>query len=185
MSKEVIQLADKFLHISKMFPEVVYAGDPVLRTETERVSTEEGIEIGKTLGKILLRYRGVAGYGRGLAAPQIGIRKAVYVTFVNDQLNTVINPVIEEKSNSTNFYRELCLSSGILSADVERPDAIVLSFDNETGERVKQEYDGFLARLHQHEEAHLRGVLNLDEAVTGGIEFATFDPLKETLRTSR
>jgi peptide deformylase len=53
------------------------------------------------------------------------------------------------------------------------------------GKNHKERFDGFLARLYQHEEAHLRGKLNLDEAVNGGIEFMHFDPLKEQLRDKR
>jgi len=39
--------------------------------------------------------------------------------------------------------------------------------------------------LYQHEEAHLRGKLNLDKAGEGGIEFALFDPLREQLREKK
>jgi peptide deformylase len=53
------------------------------------------------------------------------------------------------------------------------------------GKKHKEKFDGFLARLYQHEEAHLRGKLNIDEVYEGGIEFALFDPLKEQIRKSR
>ena len=45
-----------------------------------------------------------------------------------------------------------------------------------------EKFDGFKARLYQHEESRLRGRLNLDGAVFGGIEFVAFDPSKEQLR---
>lgn len=185
MSIEIIKLAENFLKVTQELPQVRYAGDPVLRTPTTEISIKEGIEIGKILGELTLKYRSITGYGRGFAAPQIGINKSVYVTYVDDELQTFINPVVVEQSNQTNFYRELCLSSGILSADVERSENIVLIFNNESGKRVTERFEGFLARLHQHEEKHLRGILNLDEAATGGIELATFDPLLEKLRTRR
>jgi len=72
-----------------------------------------------------------------------------------------------------------------MAADVERPEWIVMEWTDEEGKRHREKFDGFLARLYQHEEAHLRGKLNLDEADEGGIEFACFDPLKEKLRKSR
>ena len=56
---------------------------------------------------------------------------------------------------------------------------------DENGVEQTEKFDGFLARLFQHEEAHLRGLINLDEAVKGGIEMATFDPLAEKLRNAR
>ena len=185
MEKEIGELVGKFGKVLIDFPEVKYAGDPVLRQVAQEVSLGEGVQIGKILGEILMRYREAVGYGRGFAAPQIGKNKAVFVTFVKDQLQTFINPKIIERSEETNFYRELCLSSGIMSADVERSAWIVMKWMDNEGVEHQEKFDGFLARLYQHEEAHLRGIINLDEAFAGGIEFATFDPLKEQLRNSK
>lgn len=130
-------------------------------------------------------YRKEVGYGRGFAAPQIGESKTVFVTFVDNELQVFINPKITAKSSETTFYRELCLSSGIMAVDTERPEWIVIEWTDVEGKRHKQRFEGFLARLYQHEEAHLRGRLNLDEAAEGGIEFALFDPLQEKLRKTR
>ncbi len=185
MSREIGDLIQKFGETLKSFPEVRYAGDSILRQPSQEVSIEEGVQLGERLGEILIQYRNEVGYGRCFAAPQIGEDKAVFVTFVNDKLETFINPKIVERSEQTNFYKELCLSSGIMSADVERPEWIVMEWTDVDGQTHKERFDGFLARLYQHEEAQLRGVINLDEAVDGGIEFATFDPLKEQLRPSR
>lgn len=168
--------------VLKTIPELRYVGDPVLRTPTTTVTLEEGRKIGNTLGKILLKYRFLTGVGRGLAAPQIGLSKSVFVTFVEEKLQTFINPVITERSKETNIYKELCLSSGIMAAEVERPEWIRMEWVDEEGKKHHEKADGMLARLRQHEERHLRGVVNLDEATRGGIEFATFDPLKEVLR---
>ena len=175
----------KFEQILDKFPEVRYAGDPVLRQVSEEVSPEDGILIGKKLGEILMRYREEVGYGRGFAAPQIGENKAVFVTFVDGKLVIFINPKIIQRSTETNFYKELCLSSGIMAADTERSEWIVMQWIDVDGKHHEERFDGFLARLYQHEEAHLRGKLNLDEAVDGGIEIHLFDPLKEQLRKTR
>lgn len=183
MAKEIQDLVSKFDKVLHDFPEVRYAGDPILRKESQEVSVEEGVLIGMKLGEILIKYNKTVGYGRGFAAPQIGEDKAVFVTYVNDKLEIFINPKVVEKSETTNSYRELCLSSGIMSADVKRSEWIVMEWTDENGEKHKEKSDGFLARLRQHEEAHLRGIINLDEAKKGGIEFATFDPLKEQLRS--
>lgn len=174
-----------FNRVLNEIPEIKYVGDPILRQQTESVEVAEGVMIGDQLGKILLRYREIAGVGRGLAAPQIGLNKAVFVTFVENKLQTFINPVIVEKSPETNFYKELCLSSGIMAADVERPEWVVMKWTNVEGVTHEKKVEGFLARLYQHEESHLRGIVNLDEVTPQGIEFATFDPLKEQLRKNR
>ena len=73
----------------------------------------------------------------------------------------------------------------MVAADVERPDWIVMEWMDEKGITKSEKFDGFKARLYQHEEAHLRGRLNLDDAVSGGIEFVTFDPLKEQLSDTK
>lgn len=185
MIEQLIERVRKFKTVLDKFPEVRYAGDPVLRQVAEEVSIEEGIRIGERLGEVLIKYRKEVGYGRGFAAPQIGENKAVFVTFVDEKLQIFINPKITDKSAETNFYRELCLSSGIMAVDTERPEWIMMEWTDVDGETHSQKFDGFLARLYQHEEAHLRGKLNLDEAVEGGIEFALFDPLKEQLRKSK
>lgn len=185
MSKELNDLVARFGNVLKDFPEVRYAGDPVLRQPAQEVSIEEGVNLGKKLGEILIRYRKAVGYGRGFAAPQIGENKSVFVTFVDDKLQIFINPKITAKSVDTNYYREFCLSSGIMAVDTERPESIIMEWRDEKGEGHSEKFGGFLARLYQHEGAHLRGILNLDEACSGGIEFATFDPLQEKLRQSR
>lgn len=126
MNKIIKEKLATFASMLNEIPEVRYIGDPILRTQTQTVEISEGKLIGDQLGKILLRYRKIAGIGRGLAAPQIGLSKAVFVTFVDDKLQTFINPKIVEKSSETNFYRELCLSSGIMAADVERSEWVVM-----------------------------------------------------------
>src|SRR5258706_1505545 len=166
-------------------PEVKYVGDPSLREFSIPVKFEEGLKIGKKLGDVLLQYRKIAGYGRGFAAPQIGINKSVFTTFVNDNVEIFINPKIVNVSETLNYYKELCLSSGIFYADVGRPDWVEMEWTDSKNKSQRQKFDGFLARLYQHEEKHLRGVLNLDECESKHTGIATFDPLKEQLRNSR
>jgi len=174
-----------FQRVLNEIPDVQYVGNPILRKQTETVEIDEGRKIGDRLGTLLIQYRQIAGIGRGLAAPQIGLNKAVFVTYVEDELKTFINPRILQRSPQTNFYRELCLSCGIMAADVERPSWITMECLDTAGVLHNERFEGFLARLYQHEEAHLRGIVNIDEATVGGIELATFDPLQEVLRESR
>lgn len=72
-----------------------------------------------------------------------------------------------------------------MSADVERPEWIIMEWLDVKGEKHEEKSEGFLARLYQHETAHLNGIINIDEATQGGIEFATFDPLQEKLRSAK
>jgi len=182
MAEKIISLARVFAQTTEKFPEIVYVGESVLRKKAKETTIEKGKEIGKQLGDVLIRYRKETGIGRGLAAPQIGIGERVFVTFLDEEIQIYINPEIIWKSEETNFYRELCLSSGMMSADVERPQSITMKWFDENGEEHEQTFDGFLARLMQHEYDHLDGIVNLDKAVPGTIEMATFNPLEEQLR---
>ncbi|OGG05826.1 hypothetical protein A2872_03080 [Candidatus Gottesmanbacteria bacterium RIFCSPHIGHO2_01_FULL_42_12] len=164
------------------FPEFRFAGDPVLRQKTQEVSLADGIEIGKYLGDILVRYRQLVGYGRGLAAPQTGISKSVFVTFMDNDVQIYINPKITASSQRQNYYRELCLSSGIIWGDVKRAEQITIKWTDPTGTLKTREFDNVLARLLQHEYKHLDGELNIDIAEPGSLEIITEDPLKEVLR---
>lgn len=185
MREDIKQKIQTFQIVLDKVPEIRYVGDPILRQTASRVALEDGIEVSKRMESVLLKYRDVTGWGRGLAAPQIGENKTVFITFIDGQFDVFINPKIVEKSNKTNFYKELCMSTGLLAADVERPDWVMMEWMDEQGTKRLEKFEGFKARLYQHEEAHLRGRLNLDDAVSGGIEFVTFDPLKEQMRDIR
>jgi peptide deformylase len=183
---EVLQSRTQaFARVLEEVPELTYAGNPVLRQQTAEVSFVEGLEIAKRLEDVLLRYRAITGVGRGLAAPQIGESKAVFITYVGDVVEVYLNPKITEKSDTKNFYKELCMSAGLAAADVERSEWITLEWTDASGAKRTEKFEGFQARLLQHEEAHLRGRINLDDAAPQGIELITFDPLKEQLRTER
>jgi peptide deformylase len=179
---KIKQLNERFSKILEECPELVYIGGPVLRSKTEEVGLEEGLEIAERLKKVLRVYRGITGIGRGLAAPQVGLSKAVFVTYVGDVFKTYLNPKILIQSEGMNFYRESCLSCGYLSVDVKRPESIEIKYLNEAGELIHEKADSFLARLLQHEYDHLEGIVNIDKAEPASIEFAINDPLKEELR---
>ena len=185
MNEIIKKRIDIFRQALDEIPELRYVGDPTLRQQTQTVDVAEGNLIGEQLGKILLRYREIAGMGRGLAAPQIGISRAVFVTFVDEKLQTYLNPTIVERSAEANFYKEICLSCGMMAADVQRPEWVVIEWTDVEGKEHREKAEGFLARIYQHEEAHLRGKVNLDEAAPQGIELATFNPSTEQLRKVR
>ncbi|MCL4390556.1 MAG: peptide deformylase [Patescibacteria group bacterium] len=181
-AESIDRTIQNFQRVFKEFPQFRYAGDPILRQETQEATLAEGVEIGRNLGDVLVHYRKLVGYGRGLAAPQIGISKSVFVTFLDDEVQGYINPGITASSDTYNYYRELCLSSGIIWGDVRRPERITMKWTDFKGNLITKEVDGFLARLWQHEERHLHGELNIDVAQPGSLEIVTDDPLKEVLR---
>jgi peptide deformylase len=163
-------------------PEIVYEGNEVLRKKTEDVTLEQGVVIGNVLIKVLKKHREVTGTGRGLAAPQIGENKSVFITYIDDNFHMYINPRIVNKSEDKNLYKEGCLSCAPMWADVKRSRSIKLEYIDEYGNFNVKESDGFMARLLQHEYDHLEGVLNIDIAEPGTIEVMNSDPFLEKLR---
>ena len=180
--QRILELSDNLKKIIEHCPTLTFIGDGVLRTRTQHTTFEEGVSIGNELIVVLKKIRSITGFGRGLAAPQIGISKSVFVTYVNDEFKTYTNPKLMSESDKHNYYKEGCLSCGFTWADVRRPVSIVLEYMNENGNMSTEEADGFLARLLQHEYDHLQGIVNLDKAEPSSIEFMLSDPLQEELR---
>ncbi len=163
-------------------PELIYVGEKSLREKSTDVTIPEALDIVEKLKETLLNYRNATGLGRGIAAPQIGINKRVFVTYVEDRFQIYINPKIIEQSVTQNLFRELCMSSGLFWADVKRSEKIKLSWTDETGTEKTDEFESFFARLLQHEYDHLEGIVNLDVCKSGTIEFVTTSPADEKLR---
>lgn len=184
MNDKISKLNNNSNLVIEKIPEITYLGDPVLRAKVKDVTFKEGIGIGKKLLGTLLKYKKITGTGVGLAAPQIGISVNVFVTHVNNTPKIYINPEITFYSKDKNLYKENCLSSSHIWCDVRRSENILISYLNENNEQVINEsYNQFLARLIQHEYDHLQGVVNLDKAVIGTIDYKIGDPKDEKLRT--
>ena len=101
--------------------------------------------------------------GVGLAAPQVGILKRIFVIDVYDDYGprVVINPEILEVGGSQ-IGEEGCLSVPGVSEDVERPNYVKVKALNEKGEEFILEAEELLARAICHENDHLNGVLFVD-----------------------
>ena len=162
--------------------EIIKVGNPILRKRAVDADFQQGVVIGNFLIKTLKECRGEMGYGRGLSAPQIGENKSVFVTFVNDTFEIYINPRIIKKSPEQNLYKECCLSCAPMWGDVKRSRSITMEYTDEYGNFNIKKYDGFMARLLQHEYDHLEGILNIDIVELGTLENMESDPLQEKIR---
>ena len=101
--------------------------------------------------------------GVGLAAPQVGILKRIFVVDIQDGFGprVFINPEITEQKGKE-MGAEGCLSLPGVTGEVERAHSIIVKALNENGEEFTLEAEGFLARAIQHENDHLNGVLFTD-----------------------
>ncbi len=100
--------------------------------------------------------------GVGLAANQIGRLKRIFVAAYEDEEYVIVNPEIEERSETTEKDTEGCLSIPETRVEVERPTAVTVTGQDLSGVSVRVEAEGLLARIFQHEIDHLDGVLILD-----------------------
>lgn len=105
--------------------------------------------------------------GRGLAAPQVGVSRRVFVmdcTWKEGAATPVacIDPVIISASEERDVADEGCLSVPGVLVLVERPVAVVLQYCDVAGALHQDALDGFAARCAQHELDHLNGVLHFD-----------------------
>ena len=104
--------------------------------------------------------------GVGLAAPQIGILKRIFVIDVSEEGNepmVFINPRIV-KTSGTQTGDEGCLSVPGKTATVTRPGYVVVEAYDENMEKFKLEGEGLLARAIMHENDHLDGHLYVEKA---------------------
>ena len=99
--------------------------------------------------------------GVGLAAPQIGVQKQIFVYDVDDDPQIILNPTIVESSGEW-VYDEGCLSIPGLYVEMLRPKQVLVRGLSIDGEEIHIEADELLARLFQHEIDHLNGVLMFD-----------------------
>jgi peptide deformylase len=103
------------------------------------------------------------GKGIGLAGPQIGLLKRIFVVHVDgDEPRVFINPSIIETSQETVKYEEGCLSVPGIWVDVIRPKTIKVQAWDERGRAFTMEAEGLLARVVLHEYDHLEGILFID-----------------------
>jgi peptide deformylase len=100
--------------------------------------------------------------GVGLAANQIGRLKRIFVAAYEDEEYVIVNPEIDERSETVEKEVEGCLSIPETRVEVERPTAVAVTGQDLSGEPVRVEVEGLLARIFQHEIDHLDGILILD-----------------------
>ena len=133
-------------------------GDPVLRQPARPVDeVDESVRV-LVSGMLESMYQAP---GVGLAAPQVGVQRRVFVYDVGDGPGAVVNPRIVEARGEW-VYDEGCLSVPGLSFPIVRPKEVHLVGLGLDGEEVSIEADELLARVFQHEIDHLDGVLLIE-----------------------
>ncbi|MDS0524946.1 peptide deformylase [Clostridium sp. SHJSY1] len=135
-------------------------GDEILRKKSKKVDKIDNrlLELIKDMTETMYKADGV-----GIAAPQVGVLKRVFVVDVYDGNGPIvfINPEILE-TKGTQDGEEGCLSVPGVNENVIRPNYVKVKAQNEKGEEFILEGEELLARAVCHENEHLDGILFID-----------------------
>jgi peptide deformylase len=150
---------------------ILQLGDPRLREKCAAVEDPASPEIRELvhdLADTLAHWRSTTGYGRGIAAPQLGVlKRVIFLKLPDMEPWPLINPEIIERSREKIVVWDACLSFLSIFMQVERHREVAVRYQNLHGEtcefRAGDERD--LSELLQHEIDHLDGVLAIDRVV--------------------
>jgi peptide deformylase len=172
-----------------ILPIVAY-GDPVLKKEAEEID-EKHPDLSKLISDMfdtMYHAKGV-----GLAAPQIGKSIRLFIVdgapFADEEdeepdpraagienfKKVFINPIIEEESGEKWSFQEGCLSIPKIRENVFRQEKVLITYFDENWEFHEETFDGYAARIIQHEYDHIEGILFTDH----------LSPLKKKMLTKR
>jgi len=136
-------------------------GEEILRKQSRKVDNinEKIATLLNDMSETLHKSNGL-----GLAAPQVGILKRIFITYVDDKLIEFVNPVIlKEKGEQEEV--EGCLSIPGIYGFVKRPSYVKIEAQDRNGEFFIIEAIDVLARVISHENDHLNGILFKDKVI--------------------
>jgi peptide deformylase len=152
-----------------IYPIVVY-GHPVLRKIAVEI-TKDYPGLGQLIDDLFETM--YFSEGLGLAAPQIGKSIRIFVIdgkpvaedepSLADFKKVFINAQITERCGELKPMNEGCLSIPNLREEVQRESHIRISYYDENWEHHNEVYDGYKARIIEHEYDHLDGILFTDK----------------------
>ena len=138
--------------------------DPLLLMRSAKINVfdENLVSLSKDLIDTMYEADGV-----GLAAPQIGINKRIFVMDCSSEneekdCRVVINPEIEHASEELGSYKEGCLSIPGITEEISRPKVIKVLYQDVNGVLQRDTYDDLWSICFQHELDHLNGKLFID-----------------------
>ena len=152
--------------------DILIVGNKLLSTPCQEVKLSDIISHDATLfervdhlHRALHEFRVTSGFGRAIAAPQLGYTLQFIAAHLNGRNYTIFNPSITFRSPELFTMWDDCLSFPDLMVSVKRHKKISVSFINEIGEVESwNDLDQATSELLQHEIDHLNGILAVDIA---------------------
>ena len=131
---------------------------PILHEKVKPCSKDlDRREMSRILKENMIHYEGV-----GLSANQIGIGERVFIMMLNmetEETITCFNPRIIKRYDDNVWCEEGCLSFPDEIINVERPDRIIVKYEDEDKKDHKIKLNGMAARVFLHEFDHLEGIV--------------------------
>jgi peptide deformylase len=147
---------------------ILQLGDPRLREialPVEDPSVPEVAGLVNDLADTLAHWRAATGYGRGIAAPQLGLRlRVILLQLPGEKPWPLINPEVVKRSEEKIVVWDACLSFLSIFMQVERNREIAVRYQDMNGENHEFRAGDVssLSELLQHEIDHLDGILAVD-----------------------
>jgi peptide deformylase len=151
--------------------DILQLGNPLLLEKSGPVddfSASDTQALVRDLSDTLASFREATGYGRGIAAPQIGVlKRAIFIRMQPTGFcSALLNPEIIWSSDLKMELWDDCFSFPDLLVRVERAVAVKVAYTDEHGAQQSIEAEGDLAELLQHEIDHLDGILAVERAIS-------------------
>ena len=131
---------------------------PILHERVKPCSKDlDRSEMSCILKENMMHYEGI-----GLSANQIGISERVFIMMLNietEETITCFNPRIVKRYDDNVMFEEGCLSFPNEFVNVERPDKIIVKYEDEDKKDHKIKLSGMAARVFLHEFDHLEGIV--------------------------
>jgi len=131
---------------------------PILHEKMKPCSEDlDRHEMSRILKENMFHYKGI-----GLSANQIGISERVFVMILNietEEIITCFNPRIVKRYEDDVWFEEGCLSFPDEIINIQRPNRIVVKYEDEDKKDHKIKLDGLASRVFLHEFDHLEGIV--------------------------
>ncbi len=157
----------KTLSISKL-------GHPVLREKAHKVNDLSHDSIQELIDDMIATIKEVNGVG--IAAPQVFVSKQIFIVAShpskrypnapNMEPTAMINPKILELAGEIENDWEGCLSIPELRGIVPRHHQVTIEYTTRENKRLVKTFEGFIARIIQHEYDHLQGIFFTDRVAS-------------------
>lgn len=141
--------------------EIITFENPILRQKAAQIETFDDSlkDLAAKMFSIMYNNDGV-----GLAAPQIGISISMFIMDSKEinEKRVVINPMILQSHGEKVSMVEGCLSIPNIYLAIDRPETVIVGYQDLSGKIIKEELSGLQQRIFQHETDHLNGILFTD-----------------------